>query len=612
MGSKKIIFAWSFVLVFFLYLFMMPNWLKYADIQSFKNWYPHFGCFVFVSVNYILPLCFLLGTLFFIRIYFKHLRWFFKEKVSKILTPIYRRSHNYLNENLLPNFNFTSSIFFSSTAVIYFIAFASVLWQFPLISETGLIPFKQFANLTFQHEGWISLFNFPSIFWISQTNVFLKGVLIFACLISLLALFTRKRTIYFVILWFLYLSIASFGRDLFQYPWDSFLLEMGFLSIIAIYYINRFNQLPRLIVLAFGILFFRQWFSMAMTKVLWSDSTWFDLTYMKYFWLNQPSPTAFSVKMYNLPMSIQKVITFITLIFEIGIPLLMFFGRRGRIFAFYMSLILSVMIQICGNYGFFNLITVVLGFWCLDDKFFKKSCSQEVFLQEVNFSFGKLISKGLIYIILIFNIFYVFLQFSKESNHPFNFTNYYFFAKQSPKEGFLNKSFFEAGKMISRFRIVAPHGVFKKIPKKRLNLQMQVKKEDGKWEDLTFNKGTSIMNYPFTAPVMHRLPFSFFYQSQGIPLFKYLKINTNRGYFEPWISNLIAGVFNGNKEIEKLVGCKNKGKVLEMRFLLNLCTPQNNEPFYTIKTIDTIKFEPLTKFKQPLVKIRKFKKLKIY
>ncbi len=587
-------------------LLIFPNWWNNASLQEFKNWYPIWGPLIYFGINYLMPIYFCLCVVTLFILYFKEYIIFLKSIFAR-LKNICNRVIKYFSQDVLNERRFVADLFLKLLALVYLIAFGSLLWQFQLVSENGLIPYKEFAEQTFLSEGYTAILNYPSVFWLNQSNWFILTVLSLSCVISIVSLFKTKTFNYFF-LWFFYLSIVTFGRDLFHFPWDTFLLEIGFLSIFLVCFTKRLNQFPRILLFTFLLLFFRQWLSMGITKILWAAPTWYDLTYMKYFWLNQPSPTPVAWYMYQLPMPFQKFFTAGTLIFEIAIPLAMFFGRKGRIVAFFISLFLSFMIQLNGNYGFFNILTVILGIWCLDDHFFKRKSNlslstSQVFLKH---RFFRTLNFLLIYLITGFNLFYVYLQFDKQSNHPANFLNYYFFDKNvTPQSGFIKPVFFEMGKIISRFRIVSPHGVFKYIPQKRNYIQIQVKVSENDWQNLTFSKGRDIINFCFSAPIMHRLSFNFYYQSYGIDFFPFLKINPNSKYINSWMKNLINGIFDNNSEIRKLISYSQNGKVEQIRVFQNYMYIHKNAkmPFQdnSVKnqTIRILYLNPSDKFETP-------------
>lgn len=471
-------------------------------------------------------------------------------------------------ENVLEDRKFIADLFFRCLAFIYFVAFASIIWQFQLISERGVIPFKEFVEITWLHEGMRALLVYPSIFWIQQADWFTLTIMILACVSAFYSIFFKAQTILFLFLWIVYLSTVNFGRDLFHLPWDTFLLEIGFLSVLAVYFVNKVNWLPRILLFAFLLLFFRQWFSMGLVKILWgADAAWYDLSFMKYYWLHQPSPTIFAWKMYNLPMLFHKIFTAVTLLFEVLIPVSMFLGRRGRIFAFASSLLLSILIQINGNFGFFNALTAILGIWCLDDVLLGKrgKMFSNYSLRMISPLQGILIT--VIFSAVGLNLFYCGLQFTKEANHPMNIVNYYFSEdKTLPGTGIFGQVFLDIGKVFSRFRIVSPHGVFKSIAKERQQIQIHVKTKDRDWQPVQFRKGHDLDHFYFISPFMNHLPLKFSaHWAHRTDFSFYLKIHPNTEYLPSYKVNIIRGLFANNEEIFKLIGYEFKGEVEAIR-----------------------------------------------
>lgn len=305
---------------------------------------------------------------------------------------------------------------------------------------------------------------------------------------------------------------------------------------------------------------------MAMVKILWADSTWYDLTFMKYFWLNQPSPTPIAWYMYQLPMGVQKFLTVLALIGECSIPIMMLFGRNGRIVAFFISLAMSVFIELNGNYGYFNLVTAILGIWCLDDRFFQKRINSSLFYPQSRFKFVRIPTLIFIYSIVCFNLFYVLIQFSSQSNHPINIVNYYFYdSKVQPAKESLSSYIFKIGRLYSRFRFVTPHGVYKYVGRKRFHIKILLKVKGHDWQTVEFIKGKDNSNFQFIAPFMYRIPFKFHYWAVHTDFFMFLNMHTNNAYLGYWITNLIQGILNRNHEVDKLITYKVKGEIEQLR-----------------------------------------------
>jgi hypothetical protein len=497
---------------------------------------------------------------------------------------------------------FVSTLFFRLLALIYLIAFSSLLWQIELVSEDGLIPYKEFVEKTYLQEGF-AFFTYPSVFWVSQSNWFIYFILILSIIVSIYSILVKQKSILYFLLWFFYLSVVTFGRDLFQFPWDTFLLEIGFLGAIALVSINRFKNLPRLVLYALLLLFFRQWLSMSMAKWLWSDPAWHDLTYMKYYWLNNPSPSPLAWYMYRLPMSMQKLITALSLILELAIPITMLFGRRGRQIAFFISLFISLFIQFTGNFGFFNLLTVVLGLWCLDDRFFKRKLQIKIensVPESDKTRKYNLFSLSMVSLIITFNLYYIANLFVKQDNHA-SCLNYSLVQKKGESRWKTASLFHETGNIFSRFRIVSPHGVFKAIPKSRIHTEIWIKTKGKDWRKLKLVKGNDLLDFSFSAPFMNRLTFNFYYHSYGLDFRSGLtNVNPSTYKLNSWMHNLINGINKGSGDIDQLINVNKKEKVEKTIIIQSLYIPDSfNNKFRHKKDLDTVLIIPGQYFHTP-------------
>jgi hypothetical protein len=87
---------------------------------------------------------------------------------------------------------------------------------------------------------------------------------------------------------------------------------------------------------------------------------------LKFFWANQPMPAVAAWYAAGLPTWIQKTMVAFVFLVEMPGPFLIFLGRRARLIFFFLNLLLQLGIFVSGNYGFFNILTVVVGFALLD------------------------------------------------------------------------------------------------------------------------------------------------------------------------------------------------------------------------------------------------------
>jgi hypothetical protein len=282
----------------------------------------------------------------------------------------------------------------------------------------------------------------------------------------------------------------------------------------------------------------------------------------------------------------------------------MFFGRRGRQIAFLISLFISLFIQFTGNFGFFNLLTVVLGLWCLDDRFFKRKLPKEIENTAPESDKPRnynLFSLSLVSLIITFNLYYIANLFVEQNNHA-NFLNFSLVQEKGETEGKTASFFFETGKVFSRFRIVSPHGVFKGIPKSRIHSEIWIKTKGQDWRKLKLVKGNDLLDFSFSAPFMNRLSFNFFYQSYGIDFRSGLtNINPNTYKLNSWMYNLINGINKGSGDIDKLINVNKKEEVEKIIIIQRLYIPDSfNNKFRHKKDLDTVLIIPGQYFTTPI------------
>lgn len=307
---------------------------------------------------------------------------------------------------------------------------------------------------------------------------------------------------------------------------------------------------------------------MSLIKLLWADHAWYDLTFMKYYWINNPSPNPLAWYLYQLPMSLQKVITLLSLLLELSIPLSMLLGRKGRIFAFFVSFFISLFIQLTGNFGFFNVLTIVIGLWCLDDVFLKRIPVLK--LQKPNniSKIGRMNVKlffVMISISLIFNLFYLKEYFNPKFHKSYSGFANYSLLKTPYSNNISSPLFYIHGiiRLFSNFKIVSPHGVFKGIPQQRLHLDFFVQANNKKWTKIPPIKGKEITIFSFSSPNMNRLQFNYVYKAYGID-FKlcYTDLYPNLKYLPIWTQNLPKAILTkSNSDVKKLVDIPNRNNV---------------------------------------------------
>jgi hypothetical protein len=179
-----------------------------------------------------------------------------------------------------------------------------------------------------------------------------------------------------VFLWAIYLSLSTVCREFLGFQWDILLLETGFLAI----FVAPRQWLPRpsretppgaIVIWLFRWLLFRLMFMSGAVKLLSTDPAWWNLTALTVHYETQPLPTWIGWHAHQLPEWFQRASVFLMFLVELVIPFLIFCGRRPRQAAYGAFVLLMLLISATGNYCFFNLLTVALCIWLLDDGLFK-------------------------------------------------------------------------------------------------------------------------------------------------------------------------------------------------------------------------------------------------
>ena len=115
---------------------------------------------------------------------------------------------------------------------------------------------------------------------------------------------------------------------------------------------------------------FKLTFLSGITKILSGDRTWANWTALTYHYQTQPIPAWTSWYAHQLPASVHYWSTAGMFVIELLVPWLVFLPprfRRVRAAAAALMASLQAGIAATGNYGFFNLLTIVLYLALLDD-----------------------------------------------------------------------------------------------------------------------------------------------------------------------------------------------------------------------------------------------------
>ena len=252
-------------------------------------------------------------------------------------------------------------LFLRGLGLVYLAAFASVAVQITgLVGSAGILPLQSWLNTVRDQTGGAAWFELPTLFWLDAGDAALVAGAVAGMVLALLVVIGRMVRSALAGAFVLYLSYFHAGQDFMMFQWDLLLLEAGFLAMF----------LPggsRIVIWLFRWLAFRFMFMAGAVKLLSGDPTWRDLTALQYHFETQPLPTPLAWYAAQLPHWLLAGGTAATLAIEVGVVFLAFAPRRPRAIAAVSVLALEILIALTGNYNFFNLLTMLLCVFLLDD-----------------------------------------------------------------------------------------------------------------------------------------------------------------------------------------------------------------------------------------------------
>ena len=242
-----------------------------------------------------------------------------------------------------------------------------------LYGARGIAPTQELLDGLAPRLGRARLHRVPSVFWWTGASdrALVNGTRAGQLLALALTLNVAPRAS-LAALWALYLSYASTGRAFLSFQWDVLLLETSMHALLVVPGGLRPGMGARepsaLDLALMRWLVFKLYFESGLAKLQSGDKTWRDLTAMAIHHETTPLPTRLGWYAHQLPLPAQKVSTAATLALETAAPFLAFLPRPLRLAGFWSFTGLQAGIAATGNYGFFNLLTAVMGVWLLDDR----------------------------------------------------------------------------------------------------------------------------------------------------------------------------------------------------------------------------------------------------
>ncbi len=426
---------------------------------------------------------------------------------------------------LKDTFNISGWVFGRLLGLVGLIAFFSIWSQAEsLISSKGIIPFSDDLN---QVKSYIFKSNLeiskwlirPSLLWISQADIWLNIVILIGVCSSFLLIAGLIPHISIMLSWISYLSIAVVSEPFLNFQWDALLLETYFLSFFFVpwklyYDRNSLTNPPILGRWLLWLLVFKLMFESGVVKFTFygddGSNTWRDLTALNYHFWTQPIPSWISYYIDKLPLIFDKLALMFTYFCELVIPFFIFFPRKLRRLSGLFLIIFQLLIILSGNYGFFNILTIIICITLFDDQFLKRLHNKKfirlsnnveklVYFQKIKFGFS------LALLICFLYTFLVFMGRDFQGNMASNIN-------KNEKRSLFGQKIIDAAQVS---RSMNAYGLFRVMTTTRPEIFIELQSQDSSWSNVDFNykPGVEKKRPKFFFPHMPRLDWQMWFEA---------------------------------------------------------------------------------------------------
>jgi hypothetical protein len=269
-------------------------------------------------------------------------------------------------------FVFSRRLFLRLLGVVYFIAFASLGVQITgLVGSHGILPIGELLARARATAGIEAFHALPTLLWFSSSDAMLRLLCWGGAALSLLLVAGVVPVAASALLWLFYLSVTVAGQVFLEFQWDMLLLEAGVLACLYAPLRSPDAEPNPIVRWVLWSLAFKLTFLSGITKLASGDPTWAGWTAMTYHYWTQPLPAWTSWYAAQQPAALLYWSVPPMFAIELVAPFAIFLParfRRTRLVACVLMILLQAGIGATGNYGFFNLLTIVLYLALLDDQ----------------------------------------------------------------------------------------------------------------------------------------------------------------------------------------------------------------------------------------------------
>jgi lipase maturation factor 1 len=426
-------------------------------------------------------------------------------------------------------------LFLRLLGAVYLIAFVSLAVQVSgLVGEHGILPAGSFLERAHALYGSAAYRLFPTLCWFGAGDAMLRLLVWGGAALAVLLIAGVAPAPVLLLLWICYLSLSVAGQTFLWFQWDGLLLETGLLAVL--YAPGRLSpslvrdQTPSTWMrwLLWWLLF-RLMFLSGVTKLVSGDAAWRHLTALDYHFWTQPLPTWPAWYAQWTPVWVHRTMTLVILAIELLVPWLIFFPerlRRARYAACALVVLGQLAIALTGNYGFFNLLAIVLCVPLLDDAVLERVLPLRLAATEPEPHWQRTAIRGLAPVLALLSL----LAFAREIVQTFPNTR-----------GGLDNPLLGA---VEPLRSVNGYGLFRVMTTERAEIVIEGSRDGVQWSEYGFRwKPGDVRRRPaFVAPHMPRLDWQMWFAA------------LNPEGARDWLLSLLRHVLAGTPEVIALLG----------------------------------------------------------
>lgn len=416
----------------------------------------------------------------------------------------------------------TARLVVAGLGLCYLFAFVSFGVQLRgLIGSDGLMPAAPMLASAKVQLGASRFWFFPTIAWLSASDAALSAYCRLGALSALGMIAGVAAGPCALLCWALYLSLCAIGTDFMSFQWDALLLEAGLIACLLAPWRKTWRAQfapSRGALWLLRLLLAKLMLQSGLVKLLSGDASWRDLSALTYHYWTQPLPTPLAWWAARLPARAQEASCAVLFAVELGAPLLLLAPRRARFLGAGAIAALMLLIAATGNYGFFNLLTVVLCLACLDDR----ALGRETPVKNGAPASRTRLVAALAALSLTIGLFETLALFGV--------------APPKPARALIAA--------VSPLRSFNRYGLFAVMTRARDEIAVEVSVDGSEWREWPFRykPGDPRRAPPWVAPHMPRLDWQLWFAALGEPT------------DSPWFGNLVFRLLEGSPSVAALLG----------------------------------------------------------